>query len=465
METTENVLSFFTANHSQHDPQWRMTGANISVVCVACLVELLESNDVFHLRKRKVLREVVFLMSSSRHLLELLAQNARVTSHLCSIITDLLSCENELLMSTAIESLDVITVQLRSEKLVAEIVDKLTTQILLLNNLKKSCPFVLALGRLLKSIPALSFVIVKDSPNLVEYFLSNILFPEDNIKAAFLFALVQICSNEDALNVLSFQMKEKICIQTCAVVASCIATDVQMNALGVIKRFSADPDVILSILKPSSTGTCPLLESLKRLILSPNEGVQIGAIQCVTQILKNDNAENAFTKAFLTSGIGEMLLEDLESSNDIVLGSVFCSLNYMVRTQIFYSEGYSVYGIESVIVGISKAIKLKNPDIIRQSLQVLSLILMMQPSSVQLFTSEKLCKLCANVLYESLKSADHRILTQAACAVEQFLSIDHFPPSMEFETITPLVSTVISHLQKFTKPRMHFRNASKGEAR
>ena len=160
-----------------------------------------------------------------------------------------------------------------------------------------------------------------------------------------------------------------------------------------------------------------------------------------------------------------MLLEDLESSNDIVLGSVFCSLDYMVRTQIFYSEGYSVYGIESIIVGISKAIKLKNPDIIRQSLRVLSLILMMQPSSVQLFPSEKLCKLCANVLYESLKSADHRILTQAACAVEQFLSTDHFPPSMEFETITPLVSTVISHLQKFTKPRMHFRNASKGEAR
>ena len=462
METAENSLSFFTTNHSKHDSQWRMTGANISVVCVACLVELLESPDVLHLRKRKVLREIVFLLSNSQSLLELLSQNARITSHLCSIIMNLLSSENELLMNTAIEALDIITLKLRSESLVAEIVEKLETQILRLNNLKKSYPFVLALGRLLKVIPALSFVIAKDLSNLVEYFLSNILFPEDNIQAAFLFVLVQICSNEDALSAMSSHTKEKICSQTCAVIACTISVEVHMNALGVLKLFSAHPDVLNTTLIPSNKSSCAMLECLKKLMLSPNEAVQIGAIQCVTQILKNDPADNAVTKAFLTSGICEMLLEDLESSNDIVLGSVFCSLDYMARSQIFYSEGYSVYGIESVIVGVSKAIKLKSPEIIRQGIRVLSVVLSMQPSSVQLFPSEELCKLCANVLHECLKSADHKVLTQAACAVEHFLSVHHHPSSIEFETVTPLVSTVISHLQKFIKPRMHFRNVSKG---
>ena len=158
-----------------------------------------------------------------------------------------------------------------------------------------------------------------------------------------------------------------------------------------------------------------------------------------------------------------MLLEDLESSNDIVLGSVFCSLDHMARTPIFYSEGYSVYGIESFIVGVSKAIKLKNPEIIRQSLRVLSLILSMQPASIQLFPSEELCKQCVNVLHESLKSTDYKVLTQAAYAVDHFLNIHHHPSSMEFEATVPLVSTVISHLQKFTKSRMYFRNISKGE--
>ena len=464
MESGENSLSFFTRNHSKHDSQWRMTGTNISLVCVACLVELLESPDVLHLRKRKVLREVVFLLSNSQILLELLSQNARITSHLCCIIMDLLSAENELLMNTAVEALDIITVKLRSENLVVEIVEKLQTQILQLNNLKKSYPFGLALGRLLKSIPALSVVIAKDSGRFLEYLLSNIMHPEDNIKAAFLFVLLQICSNEDALNALNFQMKEKVCKQTCAVATSGISSDVHTNALGVLKLLSVQPDVLNTVLKPSKKGSCAMLESLKKFMLSQNEAIQIGAIQCVTQILRIDPSDNAFTKAILTSGIAELLLEDLESSNGIVLGSVFCSLDHIVRTQIFYSEGYSVYGIESVTVGVSKAIKLKNPEIIRQGIRVLSLILKMQPASVQLFPSEELCKQCANVLLESLKSADHRVLTQAACAVEHFLRICHHPPTMEFEVIIPIVSAVISQLQRFSKPRMNFRNVSKGKS-
>lgn len=463
MELAENSLSFFTTNHSKHDSQWRMTGTNVSVVCVACLVELLENPDVLHLRKRKALREVVFLLSNGSNLLELLSQNARITSHLCGIIMDLLSSENDLLMNTAIEALDIVTLKLRSENLVAEIVEKLETQIMRLNNLNKSYAFVLTLGRLLKSIPALSQVIAMDSSSLVEYLLSNMLIPEDNIKAAILFVLLQICSNDDALNGLSLEIKENICKQTCAVINCSVSMDTQANALGVLKLFATQPDVLNSVLKPANKGTCAMLESLKKLMLSPNEAIQIGAIQCITKILRSDPAENDYTRVFLTSGIGEMLLEDLECSNDIILGSVFCCLDHMVRTQIFYTEGYSVYGIESVIVGVSKAIKLKNHEVIRQAIRVLALILSKQPSNVQLFPNEELCKKCASVLCECLKSADHRILTQAANAVVHFLSIDHFLPSMEFEAIVLLVSTVITHLQKFTKPRMHFRNIPKGK--
>ena len=464
METTENSLSFFTTNHSKHDSQWRMTGGNVSVVCVACLVELLENADVLHLRKRKALREVVFLLSNSQVLVELLSQNGRITSHLCSVIMDLFTSENELLMNTAVEALDIVTVKLRSENLVAEIVEKLKAEIIALNNLKKSYPFVLALGRLLKSFPTVSQVIAKDLSSVMEYLLSNLLFPEDNVKAAILFVLVQICSNEEALSGLSLQIKEKICKQTCAVINCSIAMDVQINALQVLRLFSTQSDVVKTVLKPANTGNYAMVESLKKLLLSPNEAIQIGATQCITQILRNaDPEENDYTRIFLTCGIGEMLLEDLECSSDIILGSVFCCLDHMVNTRIFYSEGYSVYGIESVIVGVSKAVKLKNHEIIRQAIRVLALILSQQPSDVQLFPNDELWKKCAGVLYECLQSADHRVLSQASNAVQHFLSIDFFPPSMEFEAVTSLVSSITSHLQKFTKPLIHFRNIPKGK--
>lgn len=463
MEPAENSLGFFTTNHSKHDSQWRMTGANVSVVCVACLVELLENSDVLHLRKRKALREVVFLLSNSQVLLELLSQNTRIASHLCSVILDLLTSENELLMSTSIEAIDIVTVKLRSENLVAEIVEQLEARIITLNNLKKSYPFVLTLGRLLKSIPALSQVIAKESSSLMEYFLSNLLFPEDDVKAAFLFVLVQICSNEEALNGLSLQIKEKICKQTCAVINCSVGMDVQINALKVLRLFAPQSDVLESVLKPANTGNCAMSQSLKKLLLSPNEAIQTRAIQCITQILKSDPLENDYTRVFLTCGIGEMLLEDLECSRDIILGSAFCCLDHMVRTQIFYSEGYSVYGIESVIVGVSKAIKLKNHEIIRQATRVLAMILSKQPCNVQPFPNDELWKKCAGVLNECLQSADHRVLTQAANAVEHFLSINFFPPSMEFDAVIPLVSSMTSHLQKFTKPLIHFRNIPKGK--
>ena len=138
MESTENSLSFFTSNHSKHDSQWRMTGRNVTLVCVACLVELLESPNVLHLRKRKALQEIVFLLTNNQNVLELFCQSTQIVSHLCSTIMDLLSSENELLMNTAVEALDIITVKLRSEKLVEKVMETLENQILRLNNFRKS---------------------------------------------------------------------------------------------------------------------------------------------------------------------------------------------------------------------------------------------------------------------------------------------------------------------------------------
>ncbi|PFX25933.1 meiosis inhibitor protein 1-like [Stylophora pistillata] len=462
MELTENSLSFFTLNHTKHDSQWRMTGRDVTLVCVACLVEILESPNVLHLRKRKALQEIVFLLSNNQNLLELLCRNTRIVSHLCNTVMDMLSLENELLMSTAAEALDIITVKLRSEKLVEKVMETLENQVLRLNNFKKSYPFVLALGRLFKSIPDLCQVFAKNSSSLLEYLISNIVFPEESIKVAFLFVLAQVCSNEEALKELNFQIREKIYRQTCAVINCSVSLDTQVNALGVLKLFATQPDVIISVLKLPIEGKCDELESLKKLMLSQNEAIQTGAIQFITQILRNDREEKYFTGAILRSGIGEMLLEDLECSNDMIVASVFCCLDHIVRAEVFFTEGYSVYGIESVIIGVSKAIKFKNPEIIKQAIRVLSLILSLQSSNVQLFPNEELYRKCADVLHQSLKSADHRVTTQAASAVVPFLNINHFPSLMSFDAVVPLVLTVISQVEKFMKPREHFRNIPKG---
>lgn len=59
-----------------------------------------------------------------------------------------------------------------------------------------------------------------------------------------------------------------------------------------------------------------------------------------------------------------MFFEDLECLNDIILVLVFCCLDYIVRVDVFYIEGYFVYGIELVIDGVLKVIKFKNFEII-----------------------------------------------------------------------------------------------------
>ena len=460
-----NSLAFFTANHSKHDSLWRMTGESISVVCVACLVELLETSDARHIRKRKALREVIFLLSRDHKLSDLLSQNTKVAIHLCGILIELLATNNDLLTDAAIEGLVIVATKHCSENQMVEIVEKLESTIIELNNVRKSHPYVAVLGRLLNSTPALSRIAATNSVFL-DYVVSNVSLFEDKIQLALVFLVLQICASNICLEGLNLQIKQRICKEICAVLCSSSNSEVQTNSLGVLKCFSKHRDVLNCVLLTPSLakGNCSMLEGLKKLLLSSHVAIQAGGIQCISEILRNDSQDSTYTSAFLKSGIGEMLLEDLETSSDIILGSAFCCLDRIVRSEIFYSDGYAAYGIESFILGVSNSIKFRNPEIIRQGFRVVSMVLASQTKGVPLFSNEGLYKHCAMVLHQGLKSADYRVLVQAGSAVEHFLRPVYLPLSASFDAIIPLFKTVIAQIQKFIKPEELLRKIPKGKA-
>ena len=79
-------LSAFTADHSQHGPEWIVTGSRPqSLFCLACATETFEdiASEVPLVRKKHLLVELLNAINShDQHLLDLLAEDGRVAWHL-----------------------------------------------------------------------------------------------------------------------------------------------------------------------------------------------------------------------------------------------------------------------------------------------------------------------------------------------------------------------------------------------
>ena len=451
-------LSFFTTSHPNHDPKWRMAGLNFSVICVACLVETLGDTETRLVRKRKVLGELATLLQRDTQLPQLLSDNPRVTSHLCSILLSLLVKDNELLVKLTIELIQEIVCKLRSDKLTEEVVSFLGQCITKNQNLMMSYAHISLFGRLLNSVPVLAELLAQKS-DLLQFLLENLCFPEDRIQTAILFVLTLVCKSETSFSLLSRDFKYKLFSNCCSILTFSKTRDVQLNSLAAMKWLLKQSDTLLS---PTHSGK-NLADALKKVLLSTDETLQITSIQVISDILARDTEDWSYAREFLQSGIGEFLFEGLETNNEIVLGSLFCCFSHLCKTDIFFEGGYPMYGIESVILGLKRALQLQNTAIIRKGLEVLTLILTNQTSSVPLFPANPaVFDGCIRVLQEGLKSPEHKVLIQATYAVEQLLHLRHMPPIAPLATIVSLLSAAMSHLKRFMKPLTSFKNVKSG---
>ena len=77
----------FTESHRDHDERWTVHTSDVDVTCFACLMELLEDQDVLLVKKKFVLSELLrFLSYHTEYLLEVVTEDFRVIVHATAIL-------------------------------------------------------------------------------------------------------------------------------------------------------------------------------------------------------------------------------------------------------------------------------------------------------------------------------------------------------------------------------------------
>jgi hypothetical protein len=454
-EVDQTCLSLFTPNHTNHDTSWMARGSAFKIICVACLIEMLEDKEVLAIRKRKILTELLVLLCRDDKLVEVLSTNIRVCSHLCVILGDLLEASNEAVSEMAIEGVIQLACKLRNELIVREMVDNIESKILGLNNLRKSCPYIALFGKLVHMITLLGEELVVQKSKLLNYFISNLSFPEETIRISLLYLMLGVCQNKSAKSNLSTESKAVIFKNCCESLMDGKTKVISMNSLALLQSFTCQEDVEeLGLLNGENEGKDKrafLGSALKKVILNTDESIQIGGIQCMTKFLNLDGSEESIlSKALLQCGLAEFVFEGLETNNDIVLASLFCCLTEFCNSTEFFKGSYSVYGIDSVVAAMYKALKLQNPETIQQGLHVLSIIITKQPRGVLLFSNGTIFERCLNAIEECFKSMEYKVLQEAINVVLSLLRIDQMPSGFSIERMLPLLSAVISLLKTFT---------------
>ena len=90
----------FTDQHGQHSTVWSVPGFTLPTLCIACVIERLETKGELKLHIRKVLTELKALLSEGKdcELLTVLKSDKRVLERLCGHLFGKLACKLSLLL-------------------------------------------------------------------------------------------------------------------------------------------------------------------------------------------------------------------------------------------------------------------------------------------------------------------------------------------------------------------------------
>ena len=87
MDTEAAKLELFTESHREHDDRWMVHASDVDVTCFACLMELLEDQNVLLVKKKFVLAELLrFLSYHTEYMLDVLSEDFRVIVHATVIL-------------------------------------------------------------------------------------------------------------------------------------------------------------------------------------------------------------------------------------------------------------------------------------------------------------------------------------------------------------------------------------------
>ncbi|XP_053087355.1 meiosis inhibitor protein 1 isoform X4 [Pangasianodon hypophthalmus] len=422
--------------HHRHDPRWCAragpgrdvgAGARASVrVCVACVIELIDSQEVSAVRKAVALAGVGELLKTEGVMREILQQDDRVCVHFTSSLLKMLQCvEDPSTLDRVMQVLVQLLLDLKVEQLVQHVMNELQTQ---LCDVKWLVVCVMFLGKLLDAVPAVGHMLSTSHLCVLESVCARMVSADEELKAAVCYVFRGVWESELALHSLPHTLRDRVCVFLLHTLTHACSHQLIINCLGLLLLMLRSGETVCILMNQGEETQHPELQHsslpliLKRLLLSGDESLQVASVQCVCAVL---NHSTQYCTSFIHDDIPEFLFERLSSSNDVLLWCVYSCVLLLCEDSLFFSQCHSVYGIESLVRSLKASLKLSNVEVPKQGLQLLTVILEKQPAGVRLFPIGPAFVGVAEVVIGGVASPCLRVATQAARAATALMKMHH----------------------------------------
>ncbi|KAI4899862.1 hypothetical protein NFI96_025654, partial [Prochilodus magdalenae] len=439
--------------HLRHDPRWSARG-----LCVACVLEVLDRDDVSVVRKSAALAGVLDLLSITGVVRDILQQDQRVGLHfICSLLKMLRSAEDPAVLEQIIQVLVQALLDLKEEPLVQHVLDELQTQ-LCKGAGGRLLPHLTLLGKLVDAVSVLAHMLTTTHLCVLEYMCVCVLNPDEALKSAVFYVFRGVWASEAALPSLPHTLRERVCVLLLHTLPHACSLQLTVNCLGLLMLMLQSAEMVSLLMNQNqnpptgeeeesqctelSIQQCSLPLILKRLLLGSDECVQVVCVQCVSAVLTHSPSQ--YCTPFIQADLPEFLFERLSSDNEALLWSVFGCLLLLCEDAAFFSQCHAIYGIESLVRSLKAVLKMSNLEVQKKGLQLLTAVLERQPTGVRLFPTAPGFVGVAEVLQGAMTSSCFRVATEAARAATALFRMHHQSSPVHYGELERIVKSLTS---------------------
>ncbi|XP_040011897.1 meiosis inhibitor protein 1-like isoform X2 [Xiphias gladius] len=468
--------------HFRHDPKWssRLGPADGDglLVCVACVIEMIESEEVASVRKSFALSGISGVLKCSPGALrELLRQDHGVSMR---FITSLLgmhhTVEDPATLEKGHQVLVKLLLELQSEVSFRFVLDEIHKQLSDQLSVKGFLPTFNLLGTLLEAVPSVAHSLVTQYVPLLEHLCSALLYPDDALKASSLHVWLKLygTAGGSAAQSVPIAIRDRVCILLLQTLANAGSPQLVNNCVGLlwllvqlretVSVLMNSPDnqvmcnenqiihtnnsqILSQNQEQQSLDHCLLPLILKQLLLSGDEMLQVTSAKCIASVLVHSPSQ--YSTPFIKADVPEFLFDRLASTNnEVLLWSAYSCLVLLTEDPLFFTQCHSVYGIESLVRSLEETLRLSNLEVQKQGLLLLTQILERQPPNVRLFPSGPGFVAVSEAVIAGVSSSCMLVATQGASAASALFRLDHQSRPVQYRELEKLVEAITNRFSE-----------------
>ena len=390
------ISSLFTEKHSTHDEVWLLQNSSSDIVCFACAVETLEDETSLNIRKRKMVSEILDLLTTNKSIWALFSRNNVILRHTGKILLKLLSTNDKELSALLVDTIGIIVQKSRDENALS-LLESLVNALRELKESRMKIPnsYVCLLGKVFRNSSKTVQVFVNDYQWVLEMITETIDKVPETDAISYWYVFTQVYRNEDARNI-NIEITKTLLAQFVDVIAKATSKELQLNILAVLKHF-AENDFFRNLIfefedQEILESRKSIAETMKKMLLSTHQDVQIGAVQCLSVLLDvRNNGKSVqlidFAGILIDKGLCEFLFELLNSSNTALVSSVLNCLLRFSGFKKFFKAGHLIYGFEPIVQTLGRTVERK--DKLSLNLGLMLLLKILEESDKNLCSVEK----------------------------------------------------------------------------